>query len=105
MTLRDPRGRRNSARPDLELKSIAVKARITPSYLSCILSGKRVPSIEVAERLAAVMGLRGVDELREELRKYKRQSGNGKGKRRQMIKRRRTNRPDTRRNQNDKKSN
>ena len=80
MAFRDPRGRRSAVRPDLELNIVAEKIGIVPSYLSCILTGKKTPSMEVAERLAEVLGFEGVDELRGELEKYRRM-GNHKDKR------------------------
>lgn len=64
-------GRRSKVRPDLEINKLAAQAGISASFFGGVLNGKKTPSLAVAERMARVMGLSGVDELREELKKYK----------------------------------
>jgi transcriptional regulator with XRE-family HTH domain len=68
---RSPRGRRNRARPDLDLKHISAKLKISQGYLSQILSGRRTPSLSLAARLAPELGI-PLERLEKELAWYKR---------------------------------
>lgn len=54
---RDTRGRKSKVRPDVFMRSVAVKAKISTGYVSKILRGISTPSIPVAQRMAKAMGL------------------------------------------------
>lgn len=68
--IRSGRGRRNRARPDLNLTEISERLEIHLSRLSRILSGETTPTLEEALKLAPVLGV-SVEALPEELERYK----------------------------------
>lgn len=67
---RDPRGRRSKLRPDLHMGQLATRIGISPSYLNHIMAGRRVPNLDVAERLARELGV-GIEGLNQELEKHR----------------------------------
>ena len=75
---RDPRGRRHSTRPDLEIGKLAQACGVTQSCMSLVMAGKRRPSLRLAEKLREALGLGSLDELLKELERYGRRQ---KGKR------------------------
>jgi len=68
-----PQGRRNKARPDLNLKDIAAKLSISRGYLSQIMNGTRRPSLTLAVKLAPELGV-PVERLERELAWYRRKA-------------------------------
>lgn len=69
-SLRDRRGRRNRARPDLNLSEMADRLEIHPSRLSRLLNGVLTPSLQEALKLAPELGV-SVEELPKELERYR----------------------------------
>jgi transcriptional regulator with XRE-family HTH domain len=50
-------GRRSRLYPELNLRELAHRAEVDPSYFGRVLSGKQRPSLPVAQRIAAVLGV------------------------------------------------
>jgi len=57
------RGQKSPSFPELNLTMIARTLGIAPSWLGRILNGQVRPSMELAERIAAVLGWSGVDQV------------------------------------------
>lgn len=53
----DKRGRRSNLRPDLYIAGLAEEVGIDRSYLSRVLRGIHTPSLKVAMRLSAALGI------------------------------------------------
>jgi len=62
----DSRGRRSSARPEINFTHLAAAVGVTPSYLSKLFKGIGTPSVPLALKLAEEMQI-PLDQLLEEL--------------------------------------